>query len=83
LQGLCQGELIIRDVLGKELPDGISSNDLAGLTEVSFLEIRKTISVALGFFAWDEEKWRLKVGREEIIAYSFRSWQSRHLLFTE
>jgi hypothetical protein len=69
--------------LGKELLDTTSSNDLAGLTEIFFLEIQKSISFPLGFFAWDEEKWRLKVGREEIIAYSFRSWQLRHRLFTE
>jgi hypothetical protein len=50
LQGLCQGELIIRDDLGKEFLDGISSNDLAALTEIIFLEIHRNPSFRLDFF---------------------------------
>jgi len=71
LQGLCQGESIVRDILRRELLDGISSNDLAGLTGIFFIEIHRNPSFCPDFFPRDEEKWRLKVGREEIIAYSF------------
>jgi hypothetical protein len=50
LQGLCQRELIIRDDLSKEFLDGISSNDLAGLTEILPLEIHRNLSFRLDFF---------------------------------